>query len=183
MDVLSIEGFKILAFVLALVVGAGVYVGFFRKWYWALVGAAFTFVVTTAGVGLYILLHVTDPRWSGGQEPFIQAPKVSETPLIGQYLEPLGTFLNQTASSINDAVAFQHALPVAWEFFSLSLFGLVVFVSAMIVALVMSKLQSLLLEKKVIELQRQNNSQKGQIGELTQAVNELRAGQGLPPLE
>jgi hypothetical protein len=176
MDVLSIDGFKILIWVLALLVTVGVYFGFFRQRYWALVSGAFTFIATAAGIGLYILMHVTDPRWSGNQQVIGQPPKLSETPIIGQYLEPLGTFLNQTASSINDFVAFQHALPVAQEFFAYALWGFVAFVPLMILALVMSRLQPLLLEKKVKE-------QQADLKRLTRAVNDLRAEQGLSPLD
>lgn len=172
MDVLSgvsVEGFKILAVILALLAGVGIYFGFFRKWYWAIVGAVFVFTISTAGAGLYVLLHVNDSRWSADKEPFLEAPKVSETPFIGQYLEPLGAFLNNTANSINDFVAFQRALPIAQDYFTLALWGLVILFPVMIVALVMSRLQPLLLEKRVDELKK--------------AVNEMRVANGQKPLK
>ena len=172
MDVLSgvsVEGFKILAVIAGLVVGVGIYFLYFRKWYWGLASAVFTYVIVTAGAGLYVLLHINDPRWSAGKEPLLEAPKVSEAPLIGQYLEPLGDFLNSTANSINDFVAFRHALPVAQEFFTFALWGLIIFVPVMITALVMSRLQPLLLENKVKLL--------------TKAVNELRIASGQKPLK
>jgi hypothetical protein len=167
MDVLSVDVLKMLPWILALLIGAAVYFIYFRKWYSAAIGAAFTFVVAALGIGMYILLHATDTRWSG--QEVIQAPKVSETPLIGQSLEPLGTFLNQTANSINYAAAFQHAFPVAWEFFMLALYGLIPLAISLAIAGVMSHLRTLLLEKKV-DL-------------LTKAVNEQRLKDGLPPVK
>lgn len=169
MDVLSIEGFKILAVIVALMVGVGVYFLYFRKWYWGLVGAAFTYVLAMVVAGVYVLLHINDPRWSSGKEPLLEAPKVSEAPIIGQYLEPLGAFLNNTANTINDFVAFQHALPVAQDFFTLALWGLAVLLPALIVATVMSRLQPLLLEKEVDKLKK--------------AINEMRVASGQDPLK
>ena len=181
MDVLSVESLKYLAAIPALVVGVSIYFVYFRDRYWALASAVFAYTLTVLGIGLYILSHATDPRWSG--QELVQAPKISDTPIIGKALEPLGTFLNQTADSVNYAAAFQHAFPVAWDFFVLAFVGLIIFAAAALVAMVMSKLQTRLMKNEVKTLKKQNNELQDKVGKLTKAVNELHAMNGMPPLE
>jgi len=181
MDVLSVESFKYLAAIPALLVGVVVYFVYFRDRYWALAGAVFAYTLTVLCIGLYILSHATDPRWSG--QELVQAPKVTDTPIVGQALESLGVFLNQTADSINYAAAFEHAFPVAWDFFILAFVGLMVFAAAALVAMTMSKLQTRLMKNEVKTLKKQNNELQGKVGKLTKAVNELYARNGQPPLE
>jgi hypothetical protein len=181
MDVLSVESFKYLAVIPALLVGVLVYFVYFRDKYWALASAVFAYTLAVLSVGLYILSHATDPRWSG--QELVQAPKISDTPIVGKALEPLGAFLNQTADSINYAAAFEHAFPVAWDFFTLAFAGLIGFAAAVLVAMTVSKLQTRLMKNEVKTLKRQNNELQGVVSKLTKAVNEQRAINGLPPLD
>lgn len=136
---ISVDGFKILAVVVALLVGVGVFFGFFRRWYWALFAAVFSYMVLTAGTGVYVLMHLNDPRWSVGKEPLLQAPTLSGAPVVGELMKPLEGFLRDAATSINELASFRHALPVAQEFFALAGWALLVLVPVTIVALVVSR--------------------------------------------
>jgi hypothetical protein len=176
MDVLSdisVETFKILAVGLAVLVGVGVFFGFFKKWQWALFGAVFAYMATTAGVGLYILLHINDPRWSAGREPLLKAPSISDTPIIGQYLEPLNGFLDNTATSINELTAFRYALPVAQEFFGLAGWAFLALLPVTALALFVSRIQAA----------NQATRQRQELRRLRIALDETRRHVGMDPLK
>jgi hypothetical protein len=175
MDVLSgisVDTLKFLGFVIAGLISIGVYFAFFKKWQWALVGAVFTYLIWTTGIGLYVLLHVNDPRWSG-EETSLQAPAIADTPIIGQYMQPLNDFLNSTASSINDFVAFQHALPVAQEFFGLAGWALAILVPVVLFAVIYSRIQAAI----------ESAQQKDKMKKMKAAIRELQEINGLDPLK
>ena len=161
---IAIDWFKILSFVVALVVGAGLILTFRRKWQWGIVGAVAAYMVATAGVGIYILLHVNDSRWSAGKEPLLQAPSFSDTPLVGPSLEPLDGFLSDTASSINELVAFRHAIPVAQEFFGLAGWAFLALIPLTLVAVVIGKFQPSPEQREINELREELRQVRGYIG-------------------
>jgi hypothetical protein len=176
MDVLSgisVETFKILIVAVAVLVGGGVVFGFFRKWQWALFGAVFTYAVAAAGVGIYILLHINDPRWSAGKEPLLKAPSITDAPLIGQYLEPLNGFLNDTAISVNELVAFRHALPLAQEFFGLAGWALLALLPLAAIGFFVSRMQTA----------RQSLHQQQELRRLQRGLDDVRARLGMDPLK
>lgn len=176
MDVLSgisVETFKILVVAVALLVGVGVFFSFYKKWQWALFGAVMTYALATAGVGTYILLHINDPRWSVGKEPLVTAPSITNTPVIGQYLEPLNGFLNNTAASINELAAFRHALPLAQEFFALAGWALLALIPLGVIALFVSHLQDA----------HESLRQRQGLRRLERGLNDIRSQLGMGPLK
>jgi disulfide bond formation protein DsbB len=76
------------------------------------------FMTASAGVGAYVVSHPNDPRWSGTEA--LTAPSLSDSPVIGRFMEPLDAFLGSVVGGINDLRAFQNALPVAFEFFTMA---------------------------------------------------------------
>jgi hypothetical protein len=139
---ISVEGFKVTAVVGSLLIGIAVYLGFFRRWYWAIFATVFTYMILTAGVGVYVLMHITDPRWSVGRDPLLQAPSLGGTPVIGDMMRPLDDFLRDMAASVNEFTSFRHALPVAQDFFALAGWSLLVLIPVTIMALATSRFKS-----------------------------------------
>lgn len=138
----SVDGFKLLAVIVSSLVGVGVFFGFFKRWYWALFASIFTYMILTAGVGVYVLMHISDARWAVGREPLLEAPSVGDTPVIGEMMRPLDDFMRDAAMSINQLTSFRHALPVAQDFFALSGWALLVLIPVAIMALVISRFRS-----------------------------------------
>lgn len=167
LSVISIEMFKALSVVLAALVGVGLVFAFPHKWQWAIFGSVLTFMVTTASVGIYVLMHINDPRWSAGRDPLVQAPSFSDTPVVGQYLDPLDGFLNNTAASINEITAFRHAVPVANEFFGLAGWAFLVLIVVTIAAILISKFQP--------------SPEKREIRQLREELSEVKRYVGMPP--
>lgn len=167
MDVLSgigVEGLKTLAVILATIVGLGLFFGFVRKWQWALCAAVFTYMVTTVGTGVYVLMTIGDPRWSTGKEPLLQAPSISDTPMIGQWMAPLDAFLGEAATSINELVAFRHAFPVAQDFFALAGWALLLLIPLVIAALIVSRFQPSKDQQEIRALREELRQIKKHIG-------------------
>ncbi|WP_458107217.1 hypothetical protein M1D51_16155 [Arthrobacter sp. R3-55] len=78
-------------------------------------GAVLLFAGLNVGAGLYVLNHYADSRWSA-EATSLTAPTFKETPLVGQFLEPLDAALQAVVSGVNDFLAFKEALPIALEF-------------------------------------------------------------------
>ena len=88
-----------------------------RRFDLAALRSVLVFAVASAGAGIYVLNHVGDPRWSSKAEDRFNAPALTETPMVGQFMEPLDSFLGGVVGTVNQVVDFQAALPVAMEFF------------------------------------------------------------------
>ncbi len=97
-----------------------------RNLHWAALGAVLLFAAINAGAGIYVLNHFGDARWSAGGEPPLRAPSLSETPVVGQFLDPLDSALNGVVGGVNEFLAFKQALPVALDFFAASGWALLV---------------------------------------------------------
>jgi disulfide bond formation protein DsbB len=89
-------------------------------------GAVLLFAALNAGVGVYVMNHVGDARWAAGGESRLSAPSFSGTPLVGQFLGPLDSVLNQVVGGVNEFLEFQQALPVALGFFATAGWALLV---------------------------------------------------------
>lgn len=108
----SIEWFRILAWV-----GAAACAGAVLLWRWrrpdvAALAAAAVVMAANAGAGIYVLNHPGDGRWAGDAQAKLDPPSFAETPMVGQFLEPLDGVLNGIAGGINDFVDFRAALAV-----------------------------------------------------------------------
>jgi disulfide bond formation protein DsbB len=118
LDGISIDWFTSITWLLAIAVFLLMFFWHPRKLHWAALGSVTVFMAASAGVGVYVVSHPNDPRWSGTEA--LTAPLLSDTPVIGRFMEPLDAFLGSVVGGINDLRAFQNALPVAFEFFSMA---------------------------------------------------------------
>lgn len=109
-----------------------------RSLHWTALGSVVLFAALNAGVGIYVLGHIGDSRWSAGGEPSLSAPSFSGTPVVGEYLAPLDSALQSVIGGVNEFLAFKHALPVALEFFATSGWALLVSVPLAVVAAIIS---------------------------------------------
>ena len=109
-----------------------------RQLQWVALSTVMLFAVLNAGAGIYVLRTVGDSRWAQEGTVPLSAPSLSETPLVGQYLDPLNSALQSMVGSVNTLVAFQQALPVALDFFTRSGWALLIAVPLMILVAVMS---------------------------------------------
>ena len=88
--------------------------------HWTALGSVLLFAALNAGAGIYVLNHFTDSRWSAGGEPPLSAPSFSGTPIVGQFLGPLDSALNEVVGGVNEFLAFKQALPIALDFLAAS---------------------------------------------------------------
>ncbi len=91
-----------------------------RRLHWTALGSVLLFAALKAGAGIYVLSHFGDSRWSAGGNPPLSAPSFSGKPVVGQFLGPLDSALNELVSEVNDFLAFKQALPVALDFLEAS---------------------------------------------------------------
>jgi hypothetical protein len=175
---ISVEWFKVIAAIGSLLIGVAVYFSFFKRWYWAIVAAVFTYMVFTAGIGVYVLMHITDPRWSVGRDPLLQAPSLGGTPVIGEMMRPLDDFLRDMATSVNELTSFRHALPVAQDFFALAGWSLLVLVPVAIMALAISRFKSATLFLRVERLATTVRELSAEVERLTQQIPSVQDAPG-----
>jgi len=83
----------------------------------ALFAGVHVFIAANLAAGIYVLNHLGEGRWGGDQEARFDPPSLSETPMVGQFLEPLDATLNGITGMANEFVDFRAALPVALDFF------------------------------------------------------------------
>jgi hypothetical protein len=75
------------------------------------------FIAASLAAGIYVLNHLGEGRWGGDKETRLDPPSLSETPMVGQFLEPLDGALSGLAGAVNEFVDFKAAFPVALDFF------------------------------------------------------------------
>lgn len=128
-----------------------------KRLHWTALGAAFLFAALNAGVGVYVLNHYTDPRWSP-QATRLSAPNLGDTPMVGQFMGPLDSTLSSLVTGVNDFLSFKDALPVAMDFFTNSGWALAVSIplgiTATIINFALSKRKAATVEKyrKTVDL-------------------------------
>lgn len=83
----------------------------------ALFAGVHVFLAASLAAGIYVLNHLTEGRWGGDKEARLVPPSLSETPMVGQFLQPLDGTLRSVADVANEFVDFKAAFPVALEFF------------------------------------------------------------------
>jgi hypothetical protein len=113
----SLDWLKALTWISAIAVGLLTVFLNRRRFDLAALRSVLVFAVASAGAGVYVLNHVGDSRWGSKAEDRLNAPALTETPMVGQFLEPLDSFLGGVVGTVNQVVDFQAALPVAMEFF------------------------------------------------------------------
>ncbi|WP_149955233.1 hypothetical protein [Zafaria cholistanensis] len=117
---MSLDNLRTLSWVVPTVLLLAAGLVSWRTLHWSAVGSVLLFAALNVAAGIYILNHLGDPRWSAGGEPPLSAPSFSETPMVGQFLEPLDAALNAVVGQVNAFLAFQQGLSVAMEFLAIS---------------------------------------------------------------
>lgn len=149
----SIDGFKILSWVLALAVGLGICF-WPRKRHWAALDAVLVWIAANVGWGIYVLAHRGDARWPADTS-LPGPPSLSGTPLVGEYLEPLDSWMDGVVGGVNDLWDLQAAIAVAMDFFRLAGWGCVAAVPAAVIAVWGSLFQQ---RRRKAELVRYRNT-------------------------
>jgi hypothetical protein len=122
---ISLDSFKVLTWVLALVLaGLWFLISAHRK-YWdiiasvllsLLVGAA-AFLLANLGVAFYILSHMTDPRWSAGKEPLWKPSELeSNLPFIDEVVKLLNGVQDNVSGAVNNVGTIQNAIFATGDF-------------------------------------------------------------------
>lgn len=105
---------------------------------WVALSTVMLFAALNAGAGIYVLNTIGDSRWATDSSAPLQAPQLTQTPLVGQYLDTLDTALQSMVGGVNSFLAFQQALPVALTFLSRSGWALLIAVPLTILVAVLS---------------------------------------------
>ncbi|GAB3273775.1 hypothetical protein GCM10027449_11500 [Sinomonas notoginsengisoli] len=174
MDILSgvnAEWLKNLTWIVA--VAAGLLLGLWRlrRPDLAVLGAVLVFAVANTGAGIYVLLHLSDPRWGGDAHGRLTAPTLGGTPVVGQYLRPLDGLLSGLANGVNQFNDAQAALPAATGFFASAGWAFALAVPLCILSLVVGFFVARRREAEFARVRQQ-------VGELSAEVAELKKSLG-----
>lgn len=135
----SVEWLRALTWLSA--IAGGLLLGFWRprRLDAAALGSVLVFAVANIGAGIYVLSHLGDSRWGGGAEDRLgAAPKLADTPVVGQFLGSLDAAMSGVVDGVNEFIDFRASLPVAVEFLAAAGWALLVAVPLGILALMMS---------------------------------------------
>ena len=81
-------------------------------------------------------------RWSAGAESSLTAPSFAGTPVVGEYLLPLDSALQDVVGGVNDFIAFKQALPIALNFLTMSGLALLVAFALAFIAVIISMIMA-----------------------------------------
>jgi hypothetical protein len=84
----------------------------------AVLAAVVVFMAASVGAGIYVLNHLGDGRWGGDAQSRLSPPPLSDTPVVGKFLEPLEGAIGGMTEGVNEFIDFRSALPVALDFFA-----------------------------------------------------------------
>lgn len=132
----SVDWIKALTWISA--IATGLLLGLWRprRLTLAALGSVGVYMAANAGAGIYVLNHVGDPRWTSRAEDKFNAPTLTETPVVGRFLESLDALMRGVVDNINHFVDFRAALPMAMEFLVAAGWALVIFLPLALAALV-----------------------------------------------
>lgn len=176
MSGVSLDWFKALTWIFAIVTGLLLAFWRQRRLHLAALGSVIVFMGTSAGAGIYVLNHVGDPRWGSKAEDRISAPPLTETPVIGRFMGPLDDVIRGVADSVNQFVDFRAALPVAMEFFVAAGWALALALPLGLAALIVSYADA---QRRKAEFLKY----KLQVEELKSELEDIRRHLGYPTRE
>lgn len=156
-------------------IGCGILLGFWRprRPDLAALGSVIVFAVANAGAGIYVLSHQGDARWATRSEDRLGAPSLSETPVVGRFLESLDALMSGVVDGINQFKDFNAALPFALEFFAAAGWALSISVPLAVLTLIVSYQES---KRRKAEFARY----KLQVDELRGELDEIKRHLRLP---
>ncbi|WP_434992130.1 hypothetical protein [Arthrobacter sp. Ld5] len=149
-----------------------------RAVHWIALGAVLLFAALNAAAAVYVLNTFSDARWSPEGQETLSAPSLSETPMVGEFLEPLDSALEGVVGGVNDFRAFQEALPVALDFLALSGWALLVAVPLVVLAGVVSFFKA---QRRKADFRKYRATVDSLQDELEQIKRQLAAGYPVPP--
>jgi hypothetical protein len=128
----SVETFKVLVWIAALIVGCLFVIGrpvssglkIASRVVSGLLAATISFIIFNLSVVFYILYNLTDPRWSVGKDSKIGNPELSGGPIFGPITDTLNTILGNMTGSLNDVIAFKNAFLTMPDFIASAGWGL-----------------------------------------------------------
>ncbi|WP_231938463.1 hypothetical protein [Arthrobacter sp. B6] len=176
MSGISLDWLKALTWIFAIATGLLLALWRQRRLHLAALASVIVFAVTNAGAGIYVLNHVGDPRWGSKAEDRINAPTLTETPMVGRFLGSLEDAIRGVADSVNQFVDFQAALPVAMEFFVAAGWALALAVPLGLAALIVSYADARRRKAEFLKY-------KLQVEELKSELEEIKHHLGYPPRE
>lgn len=173
MDILSAvnaEWLRNLTWIAA--VAAGVLLGLWRlrRPDLAALGAVLVFAVANTGAGIYVLLHLSDPRWGGEAHGRLTAPTLGGTPVVGQYLRPLDGLLSGLANGVNQFNDAQAALPTAAGFFASAGWAFAIAVPLAIISLVVGFIVARHREAEFARVREQVRDLSAEVAELKKSL-------------
>ncbi|MBT2512848.1 hypothetical protein [Arthrobacter sp. ISL-30] len=176
MDILigvSAEWFDAITWISAIFSGLLLFFWRPRRLDLAALGSVIVFTVANIGAGIYVLYHLGDARWGGGAENKLSAPSLSDTPVVGRFMEPLDALMSGVVGSINEFIAFRAALPVALDFFAAAGWAMLISLPLALLALIFSYIEA---KRRNVEF----NRYKLQVEELSGELDEIRRHLGYP---
>lgn len=186
MDVLaniSIDTFKLLVWVVAIVIGVLLFFCYPREKPLEIVGAALkgvlgaaiTFALTSLGVVFYILSHPTDARWSLGKDPALKAPEFTPgVPFFDQIVDTLNSFMGSVAGSVNDLFAIRNAFLATPDFLVMAGWGMIMIVPLLIAIRIVGW-------RDEVRRKKQDTKNAATIERLSSEVEAIKAHLHLPP--
>ncbi|WP_104180275.1 hypothetical protein [Arthrobacter sp. B0490] len=146
-----------------------------RSLHWIVLGAVLLFAAFNAAAGIYVLSNFGDSRWSPDGEAPLSAPSLSETPLVGEFLEPLDSAMEGVVGGVNDFRSFQEALPIALDFLATSGWALLVSFPLVILAAGLSFLTA---QRRTADFRKYRATVDSLKEELEQIKRQISSGSG-----
>lgn len=126
----SVFGFKVGIWLLAIAVGLFAYIGDKRRKgdrykqilaaVKSLYVAAYVFALASLSTMFYIMSHATDPRWSEGKNPLLNPDEASsDIPVVRDIMNAFNDLQGTVTGVANNAISIQNAFATIPEFFHL----------------------------------------------------------------
>ena len=138
---ISLEWFKILVWVIAVLFGVLGFLISKHKRYWEVIAASlmgllfasFAFLLANIAVSFYILSDMTNPRWSAGKDPLMTQNDIqSPLGLLDGLVGTINGLQQNVTGAVNTVGYMQNAIGVATQFFWMVIWSVaVVFVLAL----------------------------------------------------
>lgn len=100
----------------------------------SLLVATASFAAANLAVVFYILVHLSDPRWSVGKDPRIDSPELSVGPFFQPVTDVLNEILDNLTGTLNNAIALKNAFLTMPDFIIAAGWGAALFLPLVIVA-------------------------------------------------
>lgn len=142
---------KILAVVIAILIGIAMFFVHGRRWQWPAFETAFAYIVVNLFFVFYVLSRPLDPRWSAGKDPTVSAPALPKGPIVDVVTNPLTDFFGGVTGNVN---ALVNAGSTALDFLTLTAWGLVIAITLFVFAKIKDQHEQRTLLKRVRRLEQ-----------------------------